>query len=167
MKEEYNFRINRLKGYWPSGEYSANIKIIFTEQNLEVRCEEYKEKVINPMKNPTGTYKISDILKAKYGNIFLIFVPQVILLAIIILLAMSTLFDMKYKFMYEPIAISIILIAVYIICTRLKAIKINLKNGEKIYIPIKSLRFESIEQKENTQRIIDEINDLIKGKKVF
>ena len=93
--------------------------------------------------------------------------PQVILLAIIIVLAMSILFDTSYKFVYEPIVISIILIAIYVICTRLKAIKINLKNGEKIYIPIKSLRFESIEQKENAQRIIDEINDLIKDKKVF
>ena len=167
LKEEYNFRINRLKGYWPSGEYSANIKIILTERNLEVQCKEYKEKVINPMKNSTGTYKINDILRAKYGNIFLIFVPQVILLAIIILLAMSTLFDTTYKFVYEPIVISIILIAIYIIPTRLKAIKINLKNGEKIYIPIKSLRFESIEEKENAQRIIDEINYLIKDKKVF
>ena len=145
----------------------SNIKIILTERNLEVQCKEYKEKVINPMKNSTGTYNINDILKAKYGNIFLIFVPQVILLAIIILLAMSTLFDTSYKFVYEPIVISIILIAIYVICTRLKAIKINLKNGEKIYIPIKSLRFESIEQKENAQRIIDEINDLIKDKKVF
>ena len=81
---------------------------------------------------------------------------------------MSTLFDTTYKFVYEPIVISIILIAIYIICTRLKAIKINLKNGEKIYIPIKSLRFESIEQKENAQRIIDEVNNLIKRKeKVF
>ena len=118
-----------------------------TEQNLKVKCEEYKEKVINPMKNSTGIYNINDILKAKYGNIFLIFVPQVILLTIIILLAMSILF----------------LIASYIICTRLKAIKINLKNGDKIYIPIKSLYFESIDQKENAQRIIDEINNLIKS----
>ena len=115
------------------------------------------------MKNSTGIYNINDILKVKYGNIFLIFVPQVILFTIIILLAMSILFNMTYKFMYEPIVISIILIASYIICTRLKAIKINLKNGDKIYIPIKSLYFESIDQKENAQRIIDEINNLIKS----
>lgn len=168
MKEEYNFRINRIRGRWPSGEYSANIKIILTEQNLEVKCDEYKEKVIVLMKNPTGIYNTNDILKANYGNIFLIFVPQVILLTIIILLAISILFDMSYKFMYEPIVLSIILIICYIIFTRLKSIKIKLKNGNKISIPIKSLHFESVEQKENAQRIIDEINNLIKGKeKVF
>lgn len=157
MSNEYNFKIN------VSGRgvrrYNCNTKIKLTDTNLKVNYKEDCERVISPIKNRSGEYDINEIRKIRFSNIILIF--KGILTAIILFIVVSIAITIINGFEISILILNFLLIFAYIFCCKITTIKIELKNGEKIRIPIKSLGFESLEDKQNAKEIIKIIQEKI------
>ena len=155
MNNEYNFRIN-LSGRGPR-KYICNTKINLSDKNIEVNCEENYERVVKPVKDAKGIYNMSDIKKVGYGNFIAIFKgPFIATIVVTIIVIIMTIMD---GIIMANIIINIILIAMCLICCKITTIRLVLKDGKKVHIPIKALAFESTEAKENVKEIIKIIQE--------
>lgn len=157
MDNEYIFRIN-VSGRG-ARRYNCNTKINLTDNKFKVNFKEDCERVISPIKNKSGEYDISQIRKIGFSNIILIF--KGILIAIILFIVVSIALTIINGFETSILVLNLLLIFAYIFCCKITTIKIELKNGEKIHIPIKSLGYESIEDKQNAKEIIKTIQEKI------
>lgn len=155
MNNEYNFRIN-LSGRG-SRKYKCNTKIRLSDENVKVNCEESYERVIKPVKDSNGVYNLSAIKKVGYGHFIAIFKgPFIATILITIIVILMTIMD---GIIMANIIINIILIAMYLICCKITTIKLVLKDGKKVHIPVKALSYENIEAKENAKEIIKMIQE--------
>lgn len=157
MSNEYSFRIN-VSGQG-ARKYNCNSKIKLTDNKLKVNFKEDCESVISPIKNKSGEYAINEIKKIGFSNIILIF--KGILIAIILFIVISIALTIINGFEISILVLNFLLIFTYIFCCKITTIKMELKNGEKIHIPIKSLAYESIEDKQNAKEIIKIVKERI------
>ena len=89
------------------------------------------------------------------------FLKLFLLIAIILFIVVSITLTIINGFETSILVLNLLLIFAYIFCCKITTIKIELKNGEKIHIPIKSLGYESIEDKQNAKEIIKTIQEKI------
>lgn len=155
MNSEYNFRMN-LSGRGPR-KYKCDTKIRLSDENIEVNCEESYERVVKLVKDANGLYNISDIQKVGYGHFIAIFKgPFIATILVTIIVILMTIMD---GIIIANIIINIILIAMCLICCKITTIRLVLKDGRKVHIPVKALSYESIEAKENAKEIIKIIQE--------
>lgn len=149
MKEEFNFRIISIAR---GQEIKIQTNITIENGILKIEQLEHFNKIKKIEKNATGKYKISDISKIGYSNILPIYLRTMIGLILLLFLELDIIF-LHHEYFYGIIYLLFLLTAC--ICCKLSTIKITLKNGVKIHIPIKQLFFETIQDKENAKKLIE------------
>lgn len=166
MKEEYEFGVKYFstKRYIERFETNTNLEI---EGNiLKINQIEKMKGVIKRWPNPTGYYDIYDIKDIKKSSMFWISVMAMagwIILTILFVLGAITFPDAIFNsdspeaiIMYAIVSLSIILFC------RAGTIKIVFKDGKKIQIPVKMLKYKSKEYKQNVENCIEEIKRRMK-----
>ena len=152
MKEEYEFRVSN---YTRRQHFGTSTKLEIEGNTLKIKQLEDMENVIKMYSNPTGEYEIKDIKEVKISSMFLIYVFATIgwsiLTLLIIISAITSALILDVIIMYVIISLLIV-----IFC-RAGTIKIVLKDNQKIQIPVKMLKYESMEYKQNVEKCIEEI----------
>ena len=152
MKEEYEFRVSN---YTRRQHIGTRTKLKTGANTLEIKQLPDMEDVIKMYSNPTGEYEIKDIKEVKTSSMFLIYVFATIgwsiLTLLIIISAITSALILDVIIMYVIISLLIV-----IFC-RAGTIKIVFKDNQKIQIPVKMLKYESMEYKQNVEKCIEEI----------
>ena len=152
MKEEYEFQVSN---YTRRQCFRTSTKLEIEGNTLKIKQVEDMENVKKMYSNPTGEYDIKDIKEIKKSSMFLIYVNATIVWIILTLLLIIS--AITSTLIVDVMIIYIIMSLLMIIFCRARTIKIVLKDNQKIQIPIKMLKYESIEYKQNVENCIEEI----------
>ena len=152
MKEEYEFRVSY---YTRRQHFITNTKLEIKENILKIKQVEDMENVKKIFPNPTGEYEIKNIKEVKISSMFLIYVNATIVWSILTLLLIIS--AITSALILDVIIMYVIISLLMIIFCRAGTIKIVFKDNQKIQIPVKMLKYESIEYKQNVKNCIEEI----------
>lgn len=152
MKEEYEFRVSN---YTRRQHFITNTKLEIKENILKIKQVEDMENVKKIFPNPTGEYEIKNIKEVKISSMFLIYVNATIVWSILTLLLIIS--AITSALILDVIIMYVIISLLMIIFCRAGTIKIVFKDNQKIQIPVKMLKYESIEYKQNVKNCIEEI----------
>ena len=152
MKEEYEFQVSN---YTRRQCFRTSTKLEIEGNTLKIKQVEDMENVKKMYSNPTGEYDIKDIKEIKKSSMFLIYVFAIIGWSILTLLIIIS--AITSALILDVIIMYVIISLLMIIFCRAKTIKIVLKDNQKIQIPVKMLKYESIEYKQNVKKCIEEI----------
>lgn len=157
MRKEYEFRVNNyIERQW----FRTNTKLKVEENILKINQIEDFKSVIRVYPNPTGEYEINSIKAIRLSSIFLIYKKTIIALIIMTLAVLITVL-FTFSVSIDIINIYIVFWLICIFCSGAKGIKIVFKDNKKLYIPVATLRFESIEYKKDVMICIEDIKLLI------
>ena len=152
MKEEYEFRVSN---YTRRQHFITNTKLEIKENILKIKQVEDMENVKKIFPNPTGEYEIKNIKEVKISSMFLIYVNATIVWSILTLLLIIS--AITSALILDVIIMYVIISLLMIIFCRAGTIKIVFKDNQKIQIPVKMLKYESMEYKQNVEKCIEEI----------
>ena len=152
MKEEYEFQVSN---YTRRQCFRTSTKLEIEGNTLKIKQVEDMENVKKMYPNPTGEYDIKNIKEIKKSSMFLIYVNATIVWSILTLLLIIS--AITSALILDVIIMYVIISLLMIIFCRAGTIKIVFKDNQKIQIPVKMLKYESIEYKQNVKNCIEEI----------
>ena len=152
MKEEYEFRVSN---YTRRQCFRTSTKLEIEGNTLKINQKEDLTNVIKMYPDPTGEYEIKNIKEIKTSSMFLIYVNATIVWSILTLLLIIS--AITLSLILDLMTIYMIISLLMIIFCRAGTIKIVFKDNRKIQIPVKMLKYESIEYKQNVKNCIEEI----------
>lgn len=152
MKEEFEFQVSN---YTRRQGFRTSTKLEIEGNTLKIKQVEDMENVKKMYPNPTGEYEIKSIKEIKTSSMFLIYVNATIVWSILTLLLIIS--AITSSLILDVIIMYVIISLLMIIFCRAGTIKIVFKDNQKIQIPVKMLKYESIEYKQNVKKCIEEI----------